>query len=176
VFFTPCFYTWGFWTAARYGTPVGPTAMSGAFGDELRLYPFLSMAAGAALSLGGVPRPGLFETVNQLLIPVTTALYLAAIGSQLRFESPRPHLRPCLAMCAIKFVYSPLLAWIALSVLDIRGMAREVVLLLSLTPVGVSPLVLPLLFGLDRPLANALWLVTTVVSVPLFLFIVPWVA
>ena len=39
--------------------------------------------------------------------------------------------------------------------------------------VGLSPLVLPLLFGLERKLANALWLVTTALAIPWLLLIIP---
>jgi len=40
-------------------------------------------------------------------------------------------------------------------------------------PVAVSPLVLPLLFGLDRRLSNALWLFTTAAALPWLLLIIP---
>jgi hypothetical protein len=46
-------------------------------------------------------------------------------------------------------------------------------LLQASTPVAVSALVLPLIFGLDRRLSNALWLWTTVWSIPWFLLLLP---
>jgi len=39
--------------------------------------------------------------------------------------------------------------------------------------VAVSPMVLPLLFGLDRKLANALWLFTTLIAIPWLLLVIP---
>jgi predicted permease len=173
VFFTPAFYTWGFWTAARYGAPAEPSGFGAAFNDELRLYPFLGMLAGVVLNLTGVARPAPLVWLNHVLIPLDTALYLTAIGSQLTFHSPRPWLHPCLVMSGIKFLYTPLVAWGLLELFRIEGLTRFIVLVQASNPVAVSPLVLPLLFGLDRRLANALWLFTTVAAVPWFALTLP---
>lgn len=171
--FTPCFYTIGFGLAARYGHAHQRSKLSSAYNDSLRLYPFLGMMAGVLLNVAGLPRPGVLQGFNHVLIPLDTALYLTAIGSQLRFESPRPWLRSCLAMSAIKFVASPLVAWALVTAFGLTGLTRIVVLLEASTPVAVSPLVLPLLFGVDRKLANALWLFTTAWAVPWLLLILP---
>src|SRR3989338_398029 len=173
VFFTPAFYSLGFWIGARYGHPAGSSEMSSAYNSELRLYPFLGMLIGALLSLFKVPRPLPLEWVNHVLIPADTAIYLVAIGSQLTIASPRPWLRPCLAMSGIKFLYTPLVAWGLLSLFQVQGLPRLIVLLQASTPVAVSPMVLPLLFGLDRQLANALWLFTTLLAIPWLLLIIP---
>ena len=173
VFFTPCFYTLGFWIAARYGQAKSASGLATAFNSELRLYPFVGMLVGGLLSLASVSRPIVLERVNHVLIPVDTALYLIAIGSQLTFESPRPWLRACLAMSGIKFLYAPLIAWVLLTLFRIQGLPRLIVLLQASTPVAVSPLVLPLLFGLDRKLANALWLSTTLIAIPWLLLVIP---
>ena len=76
-------------------------------------------------------------------------------------------------MSAIKFVYTPLIAWLLLTAFKIEGLPRLVVLLEASTPVAVSPLVLPLLFGLDRKLSNALWVFTTLAAIPWFIFVLP---
>lgn len=173
MFFSPCFYTLGFWIAARCGRPQDPIGMGAAFSDELRLYPFLGMLVGGLLNVLGLPRPQVLEWLNQLLIPLDTAAYLIAIGSQLTLESPRPWLRLCLVMSAIKFLYTPLVAWVLTRVAHVEGLPRTIVLLEASTPVAVSALVLPLIFGLDRRLSNALWLWTTVWSIPWFLLLLP---
>ena len=165
VFFTPCFYTLGFWIASRCGRGRTASSVASAYNSELRLYPFVGMLIGAALSLAGVPRPEPFVWLNHVLIPVDTALYLIAVGSQLTLRSPRPWLGPCLAMSGIKFFYTPLVAWGLLNAFQIHGLPRFIVLLEASTPVAVSPLILPLLFGLDRELANALWLFTTLAAI-----------
>lgn len=174
VFFTPCFYTLGFWIAGRYGTRRHDSVMGASFRDGLRLYPFAGMLLGACLSLAQVPRPAWIAWTNQLLIPLSTAVYLAAVGSQLAVESPWPWRRACGVMTGIKFLYTPLIAWGLLEAFRIHGLPRTIVLLQASTPVAVSPLVLPLLFGLDRKLTNALWLWTTAAAIPWFLALLPW--
>ena len=178
VFFVPCFYTLGFSIAARYGERRKPDASTGtALGDDLRFYPFLGIVVGAVLSLAGVPRPVPLEWLNHALIPIDTTFYLIAIGSQLTFASPsRPLWAPCLMMSGIKFLYTPLIAWWLVNALNLQGLPRVIVLLQAATPVAVSPMVLPLLFGLDRKLANALWLVTTVLAIPVFVVLLPLLA
>jgi predicted permease len=173
VFFTPCFYTLGFWISARYGRTAEASGFGGAFTNELRLYPFVGMLAGVALSLARVERPAPLEWFNHVLIPLDTSLYLIAIGSQLTFTSPRPWARPCLAMSAIKFLYTPCVAWLLITLFRLQGLPRVVVLLEAAMPVAVSPLVLPLLFGLDRKLANALWLFTTALALPVLMLLLP---
>ena len=173
MFFTPCFYTLGFWMASHYGHASSRSGLAKAFNGELRLYPFLGMLTGILLNVARVPRPMLLEWLNHALIPLDTSVYLLAIGSQLTFESPRPWWRACTVMSAIKFLYTPLIAWVLVSACHLEGLPRLVVLLQASTPVAVSPLVLPLIFGLDRKLANALWLSTTAVAIPWLLLAIP---
>jgi hypothetical protein len=173
MLFGVCFYSLGFGLARRYGVGGPSGRRPGLFEDELRLYPLLGMLAGIGCSMLGPVRPMVLGWVNRVLIPVDTAMALTAIGSQLTFESPRPWWRACAAMCAIKFLYCPAVAWVLATWLGLSGLTRTVVLIEASTPVALSPLMLPLLFGLDRRLTNALWLVTTVVAVPWLWLILP---
>ena len=177
LFFTPCFYSLGFGLAAHYGTGhAKPSALNRAFNSYLGLIPLCGVAAGVALSLAGVPRPAPLNPLNHVLIPVDTALYLLAIGSQLTLASPRRFLRPCLAMSAVKFLYTPLVAWGLLALAHVGDLPRRIVLIQAATPVAVSPLIFPLLFGLDRELSNALWLFTTLLAIAWFLLWIPVIA
>lgn len=173
VYFSPCFYTLGFGIGARYGVHGRGASQGEVWSGEFRFYPFVGMALGFLLSVSGVARPPILGWVNHLLIPVDTALYLMAIGSQVRFESPRPRLRSCVAMSGIKFLYTPVIAWLLANAIGLEGVPRFIVLLEASTPVAVSPMVLPLLFGLDRRLATALWLFTTLLAVPWFFLVIP---
>ena len=173
MFFSPSFYTIGFGLAASHGYGRKASAMGSAYNDQLRLFPFIGMLAGAALSLSRIPRPLPLEQLNHVLIPLDTALYLIAIGSQVTLTPPGRFLGACVAMSAIKFLYSPLIAWGLISLFRLEGLPKTIVLIEAATPVGVSPLVLPLLFGVDRKLANAVWLFTTLVAIPVFAVFVP---
>jgi predicted permease len=172
VSFSPCFYLVGFGLAKRFGQSTHPASSPTGLADELRLYPFVGLCLGLVLGLVHVPRPAPFELVNHVLIPIDTMLYLMAIGSQLRVEPIGPWLAPCLTMSLIKFGYSPLVGWGLASLFHVEGLSRFIVLLQTAMPVAISPLMLPLLFGLDRQLAVALWVFTTLLAIPwLFVYL-----
>ncbi len=172
AYFTPAFYTLGFWLAHRYGTRPRPS-LKPQYMDGIRLYPFIGLAVGLLLNMLHVPRPEPIGAITHVLIPVDTCLYLIAVGSQLTFESPVRVWRPSLAMSLIKFAWSPALAYALIQASGLTGLPRFVALLEASTPVAVSPLIFPLLFGLDRRMSNALWLSTTIVAVPYFFLIIP---
>ena len=174
VFFNPCFYLVGFGLARRFGSRAPAAGTSGdAFADELRLYPFLGLCLGLGLSLAKVPRPAGCEIINHLLIPVETALYLSAIGSQVTYEPLGRWLRPCVVMSMIKFWYGPMVGWGLAALFHVEGLPRAIVLLQGAMPVAMSPLMLPLLFNLDRKLSVALWLFTTLLAIPWLLLYLP---
>ena len=178
LFFTPAFYLVGFGIARRYG--LRSAAAVGAMDlDTIRFVPFVGLGIGLLLNWSHWPRPAVCESVNHVLIPIETGLYLMAIGSQLHLSRPSRHwIAPVVVMCAIKFLYTPAVGWLLSRVIGLDGLPRFVVLLQASMPVAISPLMLPMLFGLDRRLSGALWLYTTLLAVPwLFVylrFITPW--
>lgn len=165
IHFSPCFYLVGFTLAKRFGRRDGGVA-NNPFADELRFRPFVGMALGVLLNLARVPRPAACALINQALIPLGTVAYLIAIGSQMSFEPLGRWWRPCLAMSAIKFLYTPLIGWGVVRLFRMEGVPRFVVLLQASMPVAVSPVLLAALFGMDRKCASALWLFTTLVAIP----------
>jgi predicted permease len=171
--FSPLFYLLGFALARRFGRAAHPPGEAER-SDQLRLYPFLGLCAGLALNLLRIPRPAFLEPINQTLITADNACYLIAIGSQLRFEPLRGSWRHGAAMAAIKFLYTPAVAWALASLAGLDGLTRSVALFESAMPVAISPLMLPMLFGVDRRLAQAVWLVTTLAAIPLMVVLVPW--
>lgn len=173
VYFSPCFYLAGFTIAKRFSQAAHPFPSGTWFSDELRLYPFLGLLLGLALSLARVSRPAGFEWINRVLIPIDTALYLVAIGSQLHIEPLGRRVQPCLVMSAIKFCYTPLIGWCLVCLFQVEGLPRFVVLLEASMPVAISPLMLSLLFGLDRKLSSALWFLTTLLALPWLLVYLP---
>lgn len=173
VLFTPSFYIWGFAIARRFGRGHHPEEVQARAFEELRLYPFLGMLLGMALSIARVPRPWICEPLNHLLIPVDTALCLTAIGAHLHLEPLGPWLRHGLAMAAIKFWYSPLIGWVLASLVGLEPLPRFIVLLQASMPVAVSPLMLTVFFGLDRRMASALFVLTILLAIPWLLVYVP---
>ena len=173
VFFSPCYYLIGFGIARRFGHRPGAGERDGAPSAELRALYFIGLLAGLGLSLAHVPRPLALQLANHLLIPANTAIYLAAVGSQIRLEPFGASLKPCLAMSMLKYWYTPLVAWGLVWGFHLEGTARLVVLLQAAMPVAISPLTLPMLFGIDRKLTNALWLCTTLLAIPWLLLYLP---
>ena len=172
MYFTPAFYVWGFAVAKRYGTGV-PTSAAAVQTAELRLPPILGMAIGLVLALARVPRPAFFEPINHALIPISTGLYLAAMGTRLSIRLPSRWLQAGLAMSAIKCVYTPLIGWLLCELFRVHGLMRQVVLLQAVMPVAISPLMLSMVFGTDRSLANALLMFTTLLALPWLLIYLP---
>ena len=173
VFFSPSFYLLGFAIAKRFGQDRHPSTESAEPMEELRLYPFLGLLTGVVLNLAHVPRPAICEPINRLLIPIDTAIYLTAVGTYLRVESLGPWRQAGLAMSAIKFCYSPLIGWALVWLAHLEGLPRFIVLLQTSMPVALSPLMLTMLFGLDRRLATALFLMTTCLAIPWLFVYVP---
>ena len=173
LYFSPCFYLLGFTIAKRLGQPTTALSTQAGLAGGLRLSPFLGLLIGLVLSVARVPRPAICETVNVLLIPLSTALYLVAIGSDMSLRLPGRWLGACLVMSGIKFLYSPLIAWGCVELFRLRELPRFVVLLQAAMPVAISPLMLPALFGIDRRLTNSLWVLTTLLAIPWLLVYLP---
>ena len=113
-----------------------------------------------------------------MLVPLTTAIYLFAIGLTLRLTSVVTYWRQCVSIGAVKFVLTPIiglsLAWlVGYWAMEDRALL-QVVFIQSATPTAIMGLILAQLFDLDEQLANASWLTTNVAAValaPLILFI-----
>ncbi len=172
VYFSPCFYVVAFTIARRFGS-LDRLEQARSGNSELRLYPVAGLCIGLLLSAAHIPRPASLEWIGHVLIPLDTTCYLIAIGSQLRLEPMRGIMRHCVAMSAIKFLYTPAIGWLIVWSAHLTGLTRFVVLLQTCMPVATSPLMLPVLFGVDRRLANGLWLFTTLLAIPILVFYVP---
>ncbi|HBH96456.1 MAG TPA: hypothetical protein DDX89_01510 [Candidatus Omnitrophica bacterium] len=172
VYFSPCFYLIGMTIAERFGSQTPDAAATSPFSEELRLFPFAGMIVGSLLNLTHCPRPEVFGWINHVLIPIDTAIHLTAIGSQIHVGPFTGFWKPALAMSAVKFFYTPLVSWGLACVTRLDGLPRFVVLLQGAMPVAVSPLMLAVVFRLDRRFSSALWLVTNLLAIPwLFLYI-----
>ena len=133
--------------------------------DPFVLVALSALGLGAVLNLTGVPRPGVFETINAVLVTVGTVALLASIGLALRFSSLGAYLRESLAASTIKFILIPSFVAICGWALGLHlvqdGLPFKVVLIAGSMPVAFTSLVAASLFDLDLDLANVCWLVTT---------------
>jgi len=168
LYYTPFFYTVGFYVARHYGQERKPkvkkSLMERLTGD-IRFFPFLGFLAGVVLNFGNVPRAGFFTDVNKLLVSVATFGYFSSIGLTFRFRAVKEHKGPCASMCLIKFIISPIVALTLAYIIGyhnvLDGLPMKVVLIESCMPVAFAALLLTAIFDIDRNLTNACWVVTT---------------
>ena len=178
------YYSVGFPMARHYsgscGADEGPwRRIKGLARDPLIIVSVSSIALGGVLNASGLHRPGFYETVNAVFIPLGTVMLLVSIGLAFRFRRVRGYLKEGFTIAAIKFLLVPglatSLAW-GLGFGDIDGgLPLKVVIILSSMPVAFMALIPPSIYDLDIDLANSCWFVTTsllAVVLPSLLFVI----
>lgn len=172
--FMPMFYTLGFFVARRYGGD-GGRSLRETLVETLRApesrNPLIGFAIGALLFAFGPDRPAIAAAVVDVWVPISTAVYLFAIGLSLRLTSVVTYWRESLAVGVYKFVVTPALglaiAWlVGYWALEDRALL-QVVLIQSASPASIMGLVLGQIFDIDEHLANAAWLTTNLAAVVL---------
>jgi len=175
LYYGLCFYIIGFGIAGRFGKRKikgSVLSIKALFQEGVRIFPFIGMIIGGALNLSNITRPEIFTEINGFLIPAATFSYMFAVG--LTFSPSRvfKYAREALLLCTIKFLYAPLIAFFLIRIFSFllasNPLAVKVIMLESFMPVALSTLVLPVVFDLDQDLANANWLITTLIFAALF--------
>ena len=137
--------------------------------DPFMLVAVVSMLIGFALNFSGLKRPDFYITINTIFVPVGTILLLSSIGMAMRFDRIGGYIKEGLLIALIKFIIVPVMAVtiayiLGLGTLD-QGLPLKVVMILSSMPVAFAAMVPPTIYDLDVDLANANWLVTTMLLV-----------
>ncbi len=132
-----------------------------------------SIVLGFLLNITGLPRPEFYQTVNLIVIPLSSFFLLASIGMAIRLQRIRSYLGAGLVVAMIKFIIVP---FVAIGLGFLLGLGRvnnglplRVVAILSSMPVGFIAMVPPTIYELDVDLANTCWIVTTALLVLLVL-------
>ncbi|MBE6441385.1 MAG: hypothetical protein E7022_03500 [Desulfovibrio desulfuricans] len=130
------------------------------------LYAVLAaLACGIALNLLQVRRPEFLGVVASALVVISTVFFLFTIGLGLRLSRLGCYIRPCLAICGIKFLLVPACIIGGACMLGLGdaddGLALKTVAVLASMPVAMNALIPPSLFNLDLDLANACWIGST---------------
>ena len=178
------YYLVGFPVAKLYGSEVKEEE---AFSNRLRklaLDPLIrvsvsSLLIGGILNLSGVRRPDLYQTVNSILIPLTSIVFLVPLGMVMNVRRVQHYFRECLLVSMIKFLIVPGVVTFLALLLGYRhiggGLLLKVVVILSSMPVAFMALIPPSLYDLDIDLANSCWLFTTtmlVIVLPVLYFVI----
>jgi predicted permease len=177
------YYAIGFPVAKSF-SPIVDSALPGhkrvlaLFADPFVLMTLASIGLGLLLNLSGIRRPEFYSVLNAFLIPVVSLLLLMSIGMAMRFGRIGTYLREGFSIAGIKFIIVPLVVTGCAALLGFGkvygGLPLKVVLIMSSMPVGFVAMVPPSIYRLDVDLANAAWLITTLLLalvIPLQIFI-----
>ena len=139
--------------------------------NPVSIVPISSMILGLGLNLAGVARPPFLNLfVTKFLTYLLTASFSFAIGLGLNFNRSFKYVRHSLWISVIKFLYNPLTSLLMMWALGYFRMARrlplQVVLVESFMPTAILAVVLSKIFRLNEDLANAAWILTTLLVVP----------
>ncbi|WP_319559560.1 hypothetical protein [Marispirochaeta sp.] len=135
------------------------------FLDPFVLVTLGSLGTGLILNLTGVQRPEFYGPLNSFLVPVGSLLLLTSIGMAMRFGRVGSYMKEAFAVAGIKYLVIPVVVTGSAALLGYGsidgGLPLKVVLIMSSMPVGFIAMVPPSIYKLDVDLANAAWLVST---------------
>ena len=171
LFFQPYTFSALFWLAGKYSSQGEEGLINYFRHNPDLLLPVLAIAIGLIFNFSGLPEIEILVKANSFLIPLSSAVWLYAIGLRLHVSSVRRFRRILPAYFTLKFILSPivalLLAWaIGIWNWEIRE-PLKVIFIESVTPAAVFSMAIPMIFDLDVDLAGALWLASTVVAIAL---------
>lgn len=131
---------------------------------------------GIGLNLSGLPRPlPLNLVVNRYLSFLSAGGFSLAIGMGLDFRRSLGYFRHALVVSAVKFLFTPLAACGMLLALGFfrhpDPLPAQVALVESVMPTAILAVVAVKLFGLNEDLANAVWILSTLLGGPVILLL-----
>lgn len=140
---------------------------------------FSSMILGGALNILGIGRPIAYQTLNEILIPLSSILLITSVGFNMRIKAIGGYLKECFVIAMIKFIIIPVVItstayFIGLGSIE-EGLILKVVLVLSAMPPAFNSLIPPQIYDLDTDLANSCWLLCTgslIVIVPVLYYLI----
>jgi len=142
-----------------------PSRLKYFFRDKFTVIFLLVIIIGSLLNIFGIKRPAFYETVISIFIPIGSLALLTSIGIAMKFDSIKKYVKECIAISFIKFLIMPLILSTVAVFLGYGGiddsLPLKVVIILSAMPVAFIALIPPTIYDLDVDLANACWLVTT---------------
>lgn len=134
---------------------------------DLRLLVFPSVVLALILNLANVRVPTFLSRlyIVDILVYVAAGLSFFAIGLRVNLSRLRNYMSLYFPLALIKFVLTPAVALLLICLLTLAGQsltpfARNVIIVLSVSPSAVLVVTMSNVFDLNAPLASALWVVT----------------
>ncbi|MCE5286270.1 MAG: transporter [Pelosinus sp.] len=125
--------------------------------------PVLGLISGMFLYVGGVQRPAFFSEIFTPLIHISAWMALIPVGYSIEFAEMKHYYTNILDLLPIKFIITPLFAYLIACMLFNDHIILNSILLLASTPTGINAVVTARLYNLNLPLAGAAFLLTTVI-------------
>jgi predicted permease len=125
--------------------------------------PVLGLLAGMLLYASDVPRPALLSEIFTPLIHVSAWIALIPVGYSIEFSEMKPYYTSIFDLLPIKFIITPLFAYLIAYMLFNDQIILRSILLLASAPTGINAIVTARLYNLNLPLSGAAFLLTTVI-------------
>jgi len=123
-----------------------------------------AIGAGVLLNLLGISLPTSIAKAAQLLANGAIAIMLLVVGLQLAEVRVTAELREVSLATIVRLVAAPILAWTTAPLLGLDGLLRDVSILLTSLPTGVSAAVWATEFGTEPALVSSIVVMTTLLS------------
>jgi predicted permease len=139
--------------------------------NPVSIVPIAAIICGISMNLTSIPRPALLNyLVTRYLTYTVAAGYSFAIGLSVDFHQSIKYIKHSLVLSTIKFIYNPIISSSLLFLFGYFSMEDllpvKVVLVESFMPTAIMAVVLVKLFRLNEDLANAAWILTTFLVIP----------
>jgi malate permease and related proteins len=153
-------FTFSYWVSMRYGNEREGRVP---FSKILRLPPLWGIFIGLAVNLLHVPVPAFIYELTDIATKGLILLMMTALG--IFFELKIKHFRLVAGALLQRSLGGLLLGFIITWILGVKGVERQIILLIAAAPVGFNTLVLTDLEDLDRDLAAELVTSSTLIAV-----------
>jgi len=124
-------------------------------------------------------RPAFLEYVNKTLVWTGTAASMFTIGITLNLSSVGKYLKENVSVSVTKFLLGPLAGYALAKLFHADPMQVKVTVILTSVPVGLFASFASSIFGLNRNLANSLFVVNTgaylVIILPILAILMPYI-
>jgi len=129
---------------------------------DVRSLPLYTATLGLVLNLRGVAPPAAIQRWHAIdvLMVVGILMQFGGVGMTVRASRLAVHWKKATGAAAVKFLVSPALMLLAAWALGLTGVPLAVCLLLAAMPSALYSVLMANLFGLNRDLANATFILT----------------
>ena len=124
--------------------------------------PLLGIAAGALLNCSGLERPEVVERVFPWLVHLSAWMFLVPLGYSIDIEEMRNVSHDWSGILFLKFIFTPLVAYVAGKLVGLEGPVLYTVVILSSSPSAIQSVIISRLTGLNSHIAMGAFILTMV--------------